>query len=928
MQKFLKSIARKVRKGELSLALTETKQSVSEQDRVGQKVQCYLLLKNQKYPEADALATKMLSSGLDHELLCWRGIARAELGLWFSALEDLCLSQEIFPKRSTKKRIDHTTRRACENISEGMQLDGGNFKDYFERAKIYLLNHDYSRASRDLDSAEALKPDANEIARFRAEIEYARGNLAESLEKIDLFLDNSKEDLEATLLKARIKADTGRLRAALGLLRKTARSHRKKESSLLKIANCRVAIRDFHGAIRDFDSTIELNENCSAAYFGRGRALLEIRQYDQSVKDFEKAIQLGGSNATLHAHLGEALLSKAAQKEASASFKKALKIEPDCWQARLGYARVRQMRNKRTEALQVAQGLLEKQGEHHEVHLFLGSLHFDEKDFVSAIDRFTDAIKNCRNRFETASCLYRRGSAHLENEQIPEAIDDFDKALKLRPFHVGTLVWRGYANAKQGRWANAISDLQAAIDMNPMASEQYQKLGEFIAQQAIRHFGSVIRENKSDAEAYFNRGMANLFLGNQDKAYLDFEKTLQLAPRNGEAQVRLGTLFLKDNQSKKAYSFFSDAMKSKPSAQALLLRAEAMLQLGVIQPALLDIRDAIRTSRNNDRLYVRRGELHALRGNLEKALDDFTLSIALNFDNYQAFRERGRLFLRRGLLPEAADDLTMSLHFFPKQPDLLRERGEIHLKLEHYEQATEDFELALGYGHCLKSYIGRGMALLNLERGQEALIWLTKAVHRFDSKAAWAEILRARAEIFLALGRFERASADARMASKLNSTPEFASDCYYLRALCSFYHKDRDHAIKTLEKANNLDENHEMAELALDWFREMADQPPTQWLSPPTKVRPTRPSVCGNPEKIEFDQKTLEAPAPMDLWLVKQEDEEFGPIPLKTVISWASEGRISAESMLFRTDWGKWRSAAKVLPQFANKSHQKTPKAK
>ena len=122
MQKFLKSIAWKVRKGELSLALTETKQSVSEQDRVGQKVQCYLLLKNQKYPEADALATKMLSSGLDHELLCWRGIARAELGLWFSALEDLCLSQEIFPKRSTKKRIDHTTRRACENISEGMVI--------------------------------------------------------------------------------------------------------------------------------------------------------------------------------------------------------------------------------------------------------------------------------------------------------------------------------------------------------------------------------------------------------------------------------------------------------------------------------------------------------------------------------------------------------------------------------------------------------------------------------------------------------------------------------------------------------------------------------------------------------------------------------------------------------------------------------------
>ncbi len=118
----------------------------------------------------------------------------------------------------------------------------------------------------------------------------------------------------------------------------------------------------------------------------------------------------------------------------------------------------------------------------------------------------------------------------------------------------------------------------------------------------------------------------------------------------------------------------------------------------------------------------------------------------------------------------------------------------------------------------------------------------------------------------------------------------------------------------------NLNENHEKAELALDWFKDMGAAPPEEWRNPPEKVRPTRPKKADKGTKVSIDEMAFQIDPPMDLWLVKHQDEEFGPIPLKTVVDWASDGRISSETFLFRTDWGKWKLASKIIPQLGGKS--------
>ncbi len=916
MQSSLQTVADRINAGDLADALLESKKATGDNDLVGKKVQAYLLLENGKYPEADVLCSKLLkANGLDHELLCWRGISRTELGLWYSAIGDLRLSADVFPLRSMEARIEITSRRACLSISEGMRLDGGTFTDFLDRAKIYLLQKDFERTERDLKSAGAIAPDRVVVHKFMASVLAERGERRQAIELLEKFLAHEPEDLDANLLKARLKADDGKLRIALSVLRGVSNRDKTDEESQLKVGQCRLAIRDFHGAIEAFEQTLELNSLSVGAYFGRGIAYHEIRRYEAAIADFEAAIAHGGPNARFYTRLGEAKLAINAINEASRAFKYAMKVDNRSLDARLGYAKVKFARGNRQEALRLSSEVSKKDPQNSAAAHFAGVVQFDEKQLDAAVDSFTAAIELSADSNEKSVNYYRRGTARLENNNVVEAVADFDKAIRLRPFHVGSLVWRGYAYGKLGKWALAIGDLQAAIDLNPMAADQYKKLGEFIAEHAIKHFGELIKADKSDAEAYYNRGMANLFLQKTDRAYLDFEQVLELDPKHGEAQVRLGTLYLADHQAKKAYTFFSNAVKSRPSATTLLLRAEAMLQMGVIQPAILDIRDAIRTSRNNDRLYVRRGELYVARKNDPKAIDDFGLSIALNFDNFQAFRERGKLFFKQEQFAAAIQDFSMSLHFFPRQPLVLVDRGNAYLKIEEFEKAAADFESALAFEVHLEAYLGRARALARLGKGQEALIWLTKSIHRFKENEQWAQLVKCRAETFLTLGRFERASVDARIASKLTEDERMSADCYYIRALASFYHRDRARSEKSLVKALNLDPNHEKAELALDWFRDMADSPPEEWNEVPEKIRPSRPSVTSTPPELSLNSESQGVQPPFDLWLVKCGDEEFGPVPLKSIVDWIGEGRIGTENMLFRTDWGKWKTLYKTFPE-------------
>ena len=97
------------------------------------------------------------------------------------------------------------------------------------------------------------------------------------------------------------------------------------------------------------------------------------------------------------------------------------------------------------------------------------------------------------------------------------------------------------------KYDDAVRDFDAAIKLNPKNAEAFYnrglangKLGKYDA--AIDDYGEAIRLNPKDAEAPFNRGLAYMRVDKNDFAARDFTEVIGLQPKHTDAYVYRGLI--------------------------------------------------------------------------------------------------------------------------------------------------------------------------------------------------------------------------------------------------------------------------------------------------------------------------------------------------------------------------------------------------
>lgn len=100
-------------------------------------------------------------------------------------------------------------------------------------------------------------------------------------------------------------------------------------------------------------------------------------------------------------------------------------------------------------------------------------------DHATAIKLFETCIKDGNLSIKSQSRTYRNlGIAHRRNSEPRRAIEDFDKALALKP----TDPWNDYVNrgnawSDLGEYENALSDYELAFQVKPDYNEAYYNRG-------------------------------------------------------------------------------------------------------------------------------------------------------------------------------------------------------------------------------------------------------------------------------------------------------------------------------------------------------------------------------------------------------------------------------------------------------------------
>ena len=177
------------------------------------------------------------------------------------------------------------------------------------------------------------------------------------------------------------------------------------------------------------------------------------------------------------------------------------------------------------------------------------------------------------------------GMDKLTNGKTTEAIQHFDRAIRLKPDYADAHRKMGVALAQLGKLDEAIDQYEQAVRLNPDFFDAHNDLGIDLARAgkvdaAIAHFERALQIKPGSFEAHNDFGVLLLQQNNREAATAHFEQAVRIKPDSAEAHNNLGLALMQAGKTQTAIAEFEQALRLDPAsveAQANLARARMAL---------------------------------------------------------------------------------------------------------------------------------------------------------------------------------------------------------------------------------------------------------------------------------------------------------------------------------------------------------------
>lgn len=889
--------------------------------------ECYSLrgfvhLKSLDFERAEEDCSESISLEWEEaQVYVWRAAARGEQDKWRLAFDDLDRACELAGDQSDPylTLMESYSETASEYFREQIQAGVETADLFFERGWVYLKAGQYKKAERDFRHALKLHPRHPEASVGMAELRLHDNKSDGVRELCDAGLTGRPSTQQRALRqRVRLNQRKGNIGLARTDVDQLARLADDKIRERVAVAHLRNSLGDQVAAIDELNLVLDEQPNHRIALLLRGDCFGEIRNYSLAIQNYSQYLRIYPDDVRALVRRAKVFMATHRFELAHRDLDRAVEVDETHSEIYLIRSKIYLEDGKLDQALTECRKSVRLDNQNADAFCVMANVYTQMCDYGNAIQEYARSIELASNPEEKGQCHYLCGVAYYEACEFDKAIREFRRSCRLRPNHAGAWIWKAATCARLDKWKQAILGLQQAIQVRPSAAEQYQQLGKPVAEKAISYFRRRQQKGVNTAKLFRSRGLAYQFIGHDPEAVVDYTAALNREPDDIDTQIRRGQVYTRMGDHDSAVKDFTKILRAdKYNHHARFCRAIAWLAKGNPEKATSDLRKAIKVDPEQPSYHVLLGEILQEAGDHREVIEALERAILLDPTNPVSYRRRGLAHLALGHYLEAINDFTRSLELSPAQFDLLMKRGQCYLKTDQSKMAIEDFELALTHNDQLvKCYTGRACVLAMQQRHSYALIWLTKAIHRFKDPRELAEILFARGKIYYEMGRAAPAMTDFSSVMKLvRQDRATLVAARYARAIAAIHADRTDVAKRDFTRLAKMFPANQRFQAGVDWLADQSRPLPEYFSMHVAKDRPTRPPIVRN--GVELSEATLQrrqTQAIYDSWIVRTEEKkEYGPVHLAILKSWAAEGRLNMGMKVLRSDWSKWQRVEKIF---------------
>jgi len=180
--------------------------------------------------------------------------------------------------------------------------------------------------------------------------------------------------------------------------------------------------------------------------------------------------------------------------------------------------------------------------------------------------------------------LIKRGRDLLNAGKYEEAIIKLSESISMDPTNPVYYYYRGVAFEKSENSEKAVEDYQKAVELKPdftlplsRAGIIFAKKGDF--EKAIEFYKKAIDLGHKDPETFYNYGGCLMNLGKNLEAKVVFEQLLTLDPNYSDAFYQLGIIFIGLGETEKAKEFLQKFIEMDPENKRASLAKEILKSL-------------------------------------------------------------------------------------------------------------------------------------------------------------------------------------------------------------------------------------------------------------------------------------------------------------------------------------------------------------